>query len=84
MVVKAPVVFKEIVVFKDAISLKTQDPAPFPNFGDFKHFFDDFSRLHSLSVLSERAQLGKVLFGIVVGGGISTCYTVLPEGASEL
>lgn len=63
MVVKAPVVFKEIVVFKDAISPKTQDPAPFPNFGDFNHFFDDFSRLHSLSVLSERAQHGKVPFG---------------------
>ncbi|XP_050727917.1 uncharacterized protein LOC127004358 isoform X2 [Eriocheir sinensis] len=60
VVVKAPVVFKEIVVFKDAISLQTQDPAPLPNFGDFKHFFGDFSRLHSLSVLSERAQLGRV------------------------
>lgn len=60
MVVSAPVVFKEVVVFKNAVSLSSQDPAPLPSFGDFKHFFEDFARLHSLSVWSERALLGKI------------------------
>lgn len=64
VVVKGPVVIEDIAEFKDAISIKTRDPAPLPNFGDFNHFFEDFSRLHSLSVMSERAQLGKAAFAL--------------------
>lgn len=72
MVVKAPVVFKKVVVFRDSVSLSPQDSAPLPSFGDFKPFLRDFARLHSLSVLSEWALLGKAPLGFVVGGGILT------------
>ncbi|XP_045104115.1 uncharacterized protein LOC123499741 isoform X2 [Portunus trituberculatus] len=60
VVVRAPVIFKDLVVFRDAARLNPSDPTPVPIFRDFKSFFFDFSLLHNLSVRSQRAMQGRV------------------------
>ncbi|XP_063865670.1 uncharacterized protein LOC135103410 isoform X1 [Scylla paramamosain] len=59
-VVRAPVIFKDVVMFREAVRLNPSDSTPVPIFSDFRSFFFDFSLLHNLSVWSQRALQGRV------------------------